>query len=229
MTFLFILLGIISGVAIAYLLNKIFADKIEDKTHRIGLKVTSYIVCIILSILFSAIGSLRAILDGFIDNRIEFVEIKLGEVFPNSNILDTSIDTNELTLVVGELQKAVKDIDTGNDGFFERLIFNAFMNKLNGYVNAVEKGANTVIIMSDENGLVTIKSILFNLKDTALDTVSPYFIFGQIVIVVLLLIFFGIFAGVVLFLKKGGAIYNDSIVFGDIKYDDDKENTKRKE
>jgi hypothetical protein len=35
-------------------------------------------------------------------------------------------------------------------------------------------------MMSDENGIITIKSILNNLKDMVLKTISSYFLFGQI-------------------------------------------------
>jgi multisubunit Na+/H+ antiporter MnhE subunit len=40
-------LGIITGTVVAWILNKILAGRIEDKNHRIGLKITAYIVCII--------------------------------------------------------------------------------------------------------------------------------------------------------------------------------------
>ncbi|MDR0321623.1 MAG: hypothetical protein LBI28_08975 [Treponema sp.] len=229
MKVLFILLGIISGAAIAYLLNIIFSGKIENKNYRLALKVTSFIVCIILGITFIVIGSSHTILNIFIENRIVFIENKLNDVFPNQNILDTNIDTNELASAVNELQKTVNNIDTSRDSYFESLIFNVFLKKLAGYVNTIENGANTVIMMGDENGAVTIKSILYNLKDMALKTISPYFIFGQIAVIILLFIYIGIYAGVVVFLKKGGAIYNKSIVFGDIKYDNSKEKTNYKE
>jgi hypothetical protein len=48
--------------------NKYFAGKIEDKNHRIRLKTTSYIVCIVLGIVFAVIGSLQTILNTFIED-----------------------------------------------------------------------------------------------------------------------------------------------------------------
>jgi hypothetical protein len=220
MSVLLVLLGIIGGAAIAYFLNKFFANKIEDKGYRIGLKITSYIVCIVLSMIFTVIGSLRTILNTFIEDRIMFIEIELAEVFPNSNILETSIDANELTSVVEELQQMVDNIDTSSDGYFESVIFDAFLGELTGYVYAAENGINTIAMMGDENGSVSIKSILYNLKDMALKTISPYFVFGQIGILILLFVYIGIYAGIVAFLKKGGAMYNKSIVFGDTSHDD---------
>jgi hypothetical protein len=44
-----------------------------------------------------------------------------------------------------------------------------------------------------------------------LDAISPYFVFGQIGMVLLLLVY----VGILIFLKKGSAMYNKSIVFGD--------------
>jgi hypothetical protein len=218
MNILLVLLGIICGTTIAYILNKFFASRIEDKNHRIGLKTTSYIVCIILGIVFAAIDSLQTILNIFIEDRIQFIEIELAEVFPNSNILELSIDANGLTSVIEELQQMVNDIDTSSDDYFESFIFDTFLNKLTSYVYAAENGINTIVMMGDENGLITIKSILYNLKDIALKTISPYFVFGQIGVLILLLIYIGIYAGIVVFLKKGGAMYNKSIVFEDINY-----------
>jgi hypothetical protein len=229
MNVLFLVLGVIIGTAVAWGLNKLLAGNIEDKNHRIGLKATAYIVCIILSMLFVAIGSLRIILDTFIENRIAFIETKLVALFPNSNIMETNIDTSNITSVIDELQQAVNGIDTSSDNYFERLVFDAFLNKLTGYIYTAEKSVNTIAAMSDKNGLVTIKSILFNLKEMALQTISPYFVFGQIGILIVLVIYIAIYAGIVAFLKKGGAMYNKSIVFGDIDYDNAGEKSKNRD
>jgi hypothetical protein len=222
-------LSITGGIVIAWILNKLLADKIEDKKQRIGLKASAYIVCIILGITFAAACSLRMILDVFIEDRIEFIEGKLTEMFPDSNILETDIDTGEFESIVGELYQTINDIDTSGDSYFERLIFGVFLNKLTGYVYAAENGVAAITAMGDENGLVTIKSILYNLRDIAVETISPYFLFGQIGVLVLLIIYIGIYAGIAVFLKKGGAMYNKSIVFGDINYDDKGAEFKNKE
>jgi hypothetical protein len=216
MSVLFILLGIAAGIAIALALNKLMADKIENRTHGIALKTTAYIVCIILSMAFAAIGSLRTILDTFIEGRIAFLEVKIVELAPNSNILEQPIDTNEITSIVDELQQAVNDIDTGSNHYFESLAFDIFLNKLTEYIKAAKNSINT--ITGDTYGPVTIKSILHNLKEIALETMSPYFVFGQLGIVILLIVYIGIYAGIVVFLKKGGAMYNKSIKFGNIDY-----------
>jgi hypothetical protein len=44
-----------------------------------------------------------------------------------------------------------------------------------------------------------------------------------------LIIYIGIYAGIVVFLKKSGAMYNKSTVFGDINYDDKGAKSKNKE
>jgi hypothetical protein len=228
MSVVLIILGIITGTAAALILNKLLADKIENRNHRVGLKAAAYIVCIILGAGFALTCSLQALLDNFIKNRIEFIEIRLAEIFPNSNILETGIDTNEFSSVASELLQLVNDIDTNDNTFFEKLVYETFLNKLTVYVNTVEDGI-AAIIMNDDNGFVTIKSILYNLKDIALKTVSPYFVFGQIGIVFLFMVFIGIYIGIVVFLKKGGGMYNKSIVFGDISYDEFKNRRRNTE
>lgn len=222
MNVLFVLLGMVSGTALAFILNKLLADKIANRMHRIGLKVTAYSVCIILGMAFAAIGSLRIILNTFMENRIAFIEAKLAESFPNTNILEMSIDTGAFASTVDELQEAIAAINTSGDGFFERLVFDGFVHTLTGYINAVENGMNTVLMPDGTNGVLTIPSILYNLKNMALDIVSPYFVFGRVGILIVLLIYIGVYTGIVIFLKKGGAEYNKSLVFGDITYDDQK-------
>ncbi|MDR1249213.1 MAG: hypothetical protein LBK63_07920 [Treponema sp.] len=225
----FLVLSAIGGIAIAWILNKLLADKIEDKKQRIGLKVSAYIVCIILGISFAAAYSLRMIMDVFIEDRIESIESKLAEMFPNSNILETNIDTSEFGSIVGELSQTMNDIDTSGDSYFERLIFDAFLNKLTGYAHTAENSIAAITAMGDENGLVAIKSVLYNLKNIAIETVSPYFLFVKIGILILLIIYIRIYTGIVVFLKRGGAMYNKSIVFGDINYADKSAKYKNKE
>jgi hypothetical protein len=65
------------------------------------------------------------------------------------------------------------------------------------------------------DGMVMAKSLLYNLKDMTLETVVHYFMFGQIVVLFLLLSYVVVYVGIVIFIKKGGVMYNKSIVFGD--------------
>jgi len=69
--------------------------------------------------------------------------------------------------------------------------------------------------ISDDNGHITINAILYNIKDMALNSISPYFVVGQILILILLFISIGIYAGIFLYIKKGSSLYNKSIVYGD--------------
>jgi hypothetical protein len=228
MSLLPVSLGIITGIVVAWILNKLLAANVENKSYRIGLKTATYIVCIMLGIAFAVIGSLRITMDDFIEGRIEFIEAELDELFPGSNLLETGIDASELSSAADTLQRITNDIDTSGDNYFERFIYAIFLNKLAGYVYTAKDGINAIAMMGNENGLVTIRSVLYSLKDIALDTISSYFIAGQAGIVVLLLVYIGIYGGIVIFLKKGGALYNRSIVFGDIASDNVKEKSQNK-
>jgi len=216
MRVLLILLGIIAGMAVACILNKLLAGKIENKSYRIGLKVAAYIVFALLGLAFTSIFSLRIVLDNFIVNRIQTMEISLSKMFPNTNIMERDFDATELVLLNNQIQQSIKDINTSNDSFFESLVFDAFIGKFSSYINAVDSGVTTLSAMSNDDGTVTIKTILNNLKDMALDTVSPYFMVGQIIILILLFVFIGIYVGIVIYIKKGDSLYNKSIVYGDI-------------
>jgi hypothetical protein len=227
MSVLLIILGVIVGIAIAWILNRLLANKIENKDHRLGLKVAAYIVCVILGAGFALVYSLHAILDDFMNRRLAFVERELAEIFPDSNILEREIDTS--APVIDELRQLVNNAKTSDDGFLENVVFNAFLNKLNGYFNAVEDGVAVITTIADDGGPVTVKAVSYRLKDIALETIAPYFVFGQIGILFLLLIFIGIYVGFVIFLKKGGAMYNKSIVFGDNVYNIPEERSRKTE
>jgi len=216
MRILLIILGIIAGAAIAWALNKFLSGNIENKNQRIGLQVATYIVLILLGFIFTSIFSLRGVLDTFMDNRIISIETSLAKMFPNSNILEKNIDTVGLVSINSQLHQAINDIDTKNDSFFEKLVFDAFIGRLSKYINAVDTGVNTLSYMSDDTGSVTIKAILYNLKNMALDTVSPYFTVLQIIILILTFVSVGIYFAIVLYIKKGSGLYNKSIIYGDI-------------
>jgi len=220
MIFLMVLIGIIVGAAIAWTINKILASKIEEKGKRIGLQVSAYIVCILLGVGFTSIFSLRAILDSFVDNRINAIEITLSRTFPNMDLFETSFNANELVSFNTQLQQLINDIDTSNDSFLERLVFSAFLGRISDHINALDTGVNTVVMVSDASGMVTIKSVLLNFKGVALNTIEPYFVFGQILIIILLFAFIGIYVGIIIFYKKGSVMYNKSMVFGDNNQDD---------
>jgi hypothetical protein len=212
-----IILGVIVGTAAAWGLIKLFPTKqLENKGQRIGLQIAVYTVFILLGFAFTSIFSLRMVLDKFIVNRIQDMETILAARFPNSNIMELTFNTTELVSFNNQLQQAVNDIDKSNDSFFERLAFDTFMGKLSDYIKAVNSGVTTLAAMSNDDGTVTVNAILYNLKDIALDAVSPYFRVGQIIILILFVIAVGVYIGIYFHIKKGGAMYNKSIVYGDV-------------
>jgi len=212
---LLLILGIIGGAAIACFLNLFLPRKAENKAQRIGLQIASYIVFILLGLAFTSIFSLRIVLDKFIVNRIQAMEADLSRMLPDVNIMEASFDISELVSMNNQIQQSINDIDTSNDSFFERLVYNAFIGKLSSYINAVDSGVTSLAMISDDNGHVTIKTVLYNLKDRALNTISPYFVVGQILILIVLFIFIGIYVGIIISIRKGSSSYNKSIVYGD--------------
>jgi nitrogen fixation/metabolism regulation signal transduction histidine kinase len=215
MRVLIVILGIVVGIAVAWLLNKLLSGKIENKSHRIGLQVGAYIVFILIGFAFTSLFSLRTVLDTFIDNRIQFIEENLSKMFPDTNILEARFNISELVSINDQLQQSINVIDTKSDNFFERLVYNAFLGKLFFYINAVDTGVTTLSNISDDDGSVTIRSILYGIKNIALDTASPYIKIIQIILFILFFISIFVYVGIVIYIKKGGALYNKSIVYGD--------------
>jgi hypothetical protein len=192
-----VLVGIISGIAAAVILNKLLGDKIAKKETRIGLKVAAFFVCIILGAVFAGITSLQTVLDAFIEKRIQYIETQLVESFPNENILEKSIEADEIASLMDNLQQSVKGIKTNN--YFENLIFDAFSNPLIKYINVIKNGLYTITM---DNKQITVKSVVYSLKDLVMRRVSKYIIYGQIALLILLAVFIGIYAGIAVFSKK---------------------------
>lgn len=212
---LFVILGILIGTALAFILNKLLADKIQDKGQRKGFVVISYIVCIILCISFVLTGFIKSALDNFIVERIENVNTIVSEIYTDTNILEKKISTEEFVSIADNLQQTLTSVDTSKDKVFEKLVYTIFLKRFTNYINAVKNGIDSIITESDDNGFFTINSVLYNLKDLAIKNISPYVSVLKFGIIFLLLVYIGIYTGVVLYLKKGGVMYNKSIVFGD--------------
>ena len=205
----FLISGMVIGGGIAWLLNKFITSKIEDKKRSTAMTVVTYIVCILIGLGFAAIGSLKFALNNFLDNRIEQVSGILAQQFPNSNIMDLSIDTNEFKEVIGGIQEKMKNENAG-DSFLEKLIFDAFVSQIAGYVDMAESGVNLISSVSNEDGIVTVQTVVYAIKDKALDKVAPFFVILQVLLVIAAFIYMII----LIFLKKSGAPKSNGIVFG---------------
>jgi hypothetical protein len=200
---LFILFGIIFGVVIALLLNKFRANKIENKHVRLGVKIAAYVVLIILGLLLGLVCSIKPLLNNFIDEKINAIEITLNRHFPDEKVMEVTINADDFSVIIDQLQQSLKDINIGTDGYFEKLVFNAFIDRVNAYVDDVQKGINTVgTKISNDQGEINLKSILYNLKDMALNKITPYLVIFIVLIVIVFLIFVGIYSIIVRSYRK---------------------------
>ena len=199
-------LGIITGTVIALILNKFLADKLESKAQKAGLKITAFIVCVILSLSFFAIGSLRKTLYNFLEGKINIINVSLSAAFPNVNIAEMNINSKDFISVSGEMQQITNNIDTSSEGFFRKMIFDNFSQRITAHVNAIQNNANNVAVVMEnfgnQGGIISINSILHHFKDMALRRVSPFILLGQAGIIVLFLIYVAIYIGVYSFFKK---------------------------
>jgi hypothetical protein len=216
MKIFFIIMGIAIGAAIAFLLNKLLAVKVENKNYRMALQAAAYIMCVLLSSLFMFFGSLRIILDKFVDEKIVYLEKTLNRLIPEENILEKNIDTSEVYSMLLEAQ-AIVDGEKA-EGIIEKLVIRSLTSTLSKYIRLAKDNVAGVAEFNNSDGVVTVKSMLEYVKAKVLNAVSPYFIFGQIAVIVLLAIFIGIYYGIVIYLKKGGAKNNNSIILGDTQF-----------
>jgi len=201
---LFILLGIIFGALIGFLINNFIADKkIENKHVKLGVKITAYVVLIILGFFLGLVCSIKPLLNNFIVDKINAIEITLDRHFPNEKVMEISINANDIFEIIGQLQLSLRDINVGTDGYFEKLVFNAFVDRVNQYINNVHGNINTVsTTISNDQGEISLKSILYNFKDLALKKITPYFVVFIILISIVFVIFIGIYIIIVKYYGK---------------------------
>jgi len=206
----FLILGMVIGGGIAWLLNKFITSKINDKKLSTAMTIVTYIVCILIGFGFAATGSLKFALNSFLNNKIETVSDMLAQKFPNLNIMEITIDTNEFKEIVSSMQENMKSENAGGS-FLEKMIFNAFVSQIAGYVDMAESGVNLISSISNEDGIVTVETVVYTIKDKALDKAAPFFVILQ----VLLIIVFFVYMIILIYLKKAGASKNNGIVFGE--------------
>ena len=200
---LYIIFGIIIGAVIAFFLNKFCADKIENKNTKLRIKITAYVVLIILGLLLGFVWSIKPSLNKFIDDRINTIEVTLNRHFPNIKVMEIGITANSFTEIVDQLQKSLEDINVETEGFFQRLVFNAFIDGVNTYIDDAHRGINTFgVTMGNNQEEISLRSILNNLKDFALKKITPFLVIFVVLIIFGFLVFIGIYLGIIKLLRK---------------------------
>jgi hypothetical protein len=225
MSVLSIVLAIIIGVIAAFLVNFIIVRNIE-KMQRIPMQVVSYFVCTLLCLGFFFFNSLRNILDTFVESKIDYVELKLEELFPGTNVMNTTVDTSAFSETLFELNDVLSKQTANAENFFETLIYNIFIDKIQSYTDYYLKNAENILTrlneVTNKNNEVSLRVLLSIIKEEALDALIPYLAIGKFAILFLFVVYIIVYVCLVNYFKKGGTLYNKSLVFGDITYDDEK-------
>ena|GEM_PF-6330159 len=212
---IFTILGITAGAAVALVLHVLFIRKIERRGPRIGMFILGCLLFTLFGFLFSSLYSLSYTLDRFFENRIGDMERVLARRFPGSDIFELSFSTTELTALNDGLQESINEINTGRDSFFERMVFNAFLLEIRNYTNAVNTGALVLSDLSNDDGTISVRTLLIGIKDLSIAAIAPYVTVFRVLLVIAFLIILGIFIGVAVYFKKQGSFYNKSIVYGE--------------
>jgi predicted PurR-regulated permease PerM len=225
MSLLLIIFAIIIGVITAFLVNLIIVRKLEKK-QKIPMQVVSYFVCIPLFLGFFFFNSLRSILDTFVESKIDYVEMRLEELFPGTDVMNATTDISAFSETLDELHVILSEQPVDEENYFETLVYNALIKKIQSYadyyINGAEHIVNQLNEIANENNEVSIRVLLSTLKEEVLDAIIPYFTIGKSVIIFLFIIYIIVYVCLVIYFKKGGSLYNKSLIFGDITYDDEK-------
>jgi len=192
--------GIVVGVGIAFLLNYLVARKLEKSGDKTVLQASAYIVCILLSCLFIFLGSFSKILDRFVDNQIVYLEEKLKELHPEEDIMGKTINTAEIQLQLTEVETFI-DGSKAN-GIVEKMVLRAFKSNLSSYLKMSQESVAELAASNGDDGIVTVRSVFQYAKTKALDFSSRFFFIGQIIVIVLFVIYLGIYTGLFFRIKR---------------------------
>lgn len=211
--------GIMAGIAIETFVNFVIVKNIEKKQKAV-MRIVSYVVCILLGISFSFFGTLRNALDNFLNENISYIENSINELSPDYDILNAGIDTTDISNTLIELQSIIENKNeiSGENNFFLALIVDIFIKNIKNHINAAQSYIEIAEGFSEIDGKITVKSILLTIKEETLNIVSPYLKIGQCITVFLFSVYAVTYMCLVSYFKKGGALYNKSIVFGEINY-----------
>jgi len=195
---LYVLLGMFLGFAIAWLINRFLADKVENKDTKISLKVAAYIVLIILGLFLGVVSSIKPSLDRYIDGKINALEITLNRYFPDKKVMELGVSASDFSEVIDKLRQSIGEINIDSDGIFEKYILKGFVDKVNIYIDEINRGVNTAgISIGNKQGEITLRAVFFHLKTLALRKITPYIRFFIILIIICMLIFIAIYISVV--------------------------------
>jgi hypothetical protein len=231
MTAFLIIIAIMAGIVIATFVNFVVVKNIEE-TQKIVMRIISYIVCILLSTSFLFFATLRKTVDNFLNKKIAYVEKNIKELLPDYDIMNAGIDVADFSNMLIELQNIIENNDeiSDEDNFFQALIVNILVKNIQKYIDMAQSYIEIAENFSEIEGKITVKSILLGIKEEALNIVSPYFKIGQYITVFLFIVYAITYICLVLYFTKGRALYNKSIVFGEIDYNEkEKKHTKEGE
>jgi Trk-type K+ transport system membrane component len=232
MSVLSIMFAIIIGILAAFLVNLIVVRNIE-KTQKIPMQVLSYFICILLCLGFSVLSSLHNALDKFIESRIDYVELKLAELLPGTDVMNVTINTSGFSEILAKLNDALSEQSVDDENYFETLVYNMLNAKIRSYteyyINGAENIVNRLYEVYNKNNEVSIRLLLSTVKEEVLDMIVPYFSMGKSVVIFLFVVYIIVYICLVIYFIKGGTLYNKSLVFGDITYDDKKSKSSANE
>jgi predicted PurR-regulated permease PerM len=220
-----IILAIIIGTMAAFLVNLIIVRNIE-KMQKIPMQVVSYFICIPLCLSFFFFIALRDTLDTFVENKIDYVELRLEELLPGTDVMNKTINTSDFSETLDKLNVILSERPADEENYFETLVYNILIDKIKNYTDSYMNGAENIVKqlkeVSNKNNEVSIRVLLSTIKEIVLDTAMPYLAIGKFITVLLFVVYIIIYVCLVIYFKKGGALYNKSLVFGNIIYDDEK-------
>jgi len=206
------IIAVAAGAAFAVLINHFIVNRL-DGDFRTGLKVFSFIFCILLDIVFCAVSYLNSFLDKFIDKKISEAETVVSKAFPDANIFEDPINADEIQDIVQNIR--IELTDKTDDGIAAILFADAISENITPILDEIEASAQDAANYTNSNGDITINSFITAIKKRLLNKLDPYFTAAKFVIAGLLLVYIIVCICIAFYISKGGALYNKAIVYGD--------------
>ena len=208
------IVAIIIGLEIASVMNLIFARTIENARYRKIVKMLSFLLSVLICMLFAFSMEIKSYASKALDFAILNAENKIKEFSPELLSLEYDASSiNELTDKIANIESEIPNLTNSDEGkILEQIFIDSFVSKITGNAETL---TNSLSYFQTENGKISVDSFFQSVKIIMIKEISPYLVIFKILVIILFVAYFIIYACISLYFKGGKKMYNNSIQFGE--------------
>lgn len=214
MTIFKYIIAIVAGTIIALVMNMIFGRMIANQKYKNITCTLSVLASIVICVLYVLSTEVKIYTSKTLDFAILTTENKVKELSPE--ILKLEYETSSITKLTDEISSLKAEIseseNQNEEKLLDRIIFSSFLNIITGKTDVF---LNSISYFQNENGKISVDTLLQGTKRIVLKKASPYFSIFRALVIVLFFAYLILFVCICAYFKSGKKLYNNSIQFGE--------------